>query len=140
MFLKRLWDVPIPSYANDGDAGMDLVAAIEKAQIFYPGETRAIQTGIAVAIPRHHVGLLCVRSSLGKRGLSLANSVGVIDSGYRGEIVAMLKNHSANPVWIEPLERIVQLLVVPCVTQEIELVDALPESARGANGFGSTGS
>ena len=131
--------VPLPEYARPGDAGLDLRAGVD-AEIA-PGERGMIPTGLAVAIPEGHAGLVLPRSGLASRqGLTLANAPGLIDAGYRGEIVCAVVNlDREQPVKIARGDRIAQLVVVPLAVVEPEAVDELPESARGADGFGSTG-
>ena len=99
-----------------------------------------IPTGIAVAIPDGYTGLVAPRSGLAIReGISVVNGPGVVDAGYRGEINAVLINHGAEPVAFNRGDRVAQLLVLPVVLPELEAVDELPGSERGAGGFGSTG-
>lgn len=147
---KRLdHDVPAPHRAHHGDAGTDLTFQrligdngnyLHPDRItIMPGETARIGTGIAVAIPHGYVGVLNVRSSTGtKKRLTLANGTGYIDAGYRGEVIAMLQNNSRCAQTLDRGDRVVQMLVVPVLTdtwQESELDD----TARGTGGFGSTG-
>lgn len=123
---------------SEYSAGLDL-RSVGKILI-EPGETVKISTGIAISIPHGYVGLLFVRSSIGiKRGLTLANCVGVIDSDYRGEILGALTNTSDKIQIIEANERVVQLVVVPCLLDNVEIVEKLDETDRGEGGFGSTG-
>ena len=129
----------LPEAQHPGDAGLDLRAA-EGATV-KPGERAMVPTGVAVAIPDGHAGLVLPRSGLAsKRGLTLANAPGLIDAGYRGEVICAVVNldpHEA--VEIAAGDRIAQLVVVglPAVTPSF--VDELPSSARGEGGFGSTG-
>ena len=132
-------ELPIPRHARPGDAGIDLHAR-ETADLA-PGERRAIPTGIAVAVPEGYVGLVAPRSGLAIRsGLSIVNTPGILDSGYRGEIAVILINLGSEAVHISRGDRIAQLVVVPVATIEFEVVEQLEESERGAGGFGSTGS
>lgn len=133
--------VPLPFYATEGSAGMDLSACIDEPITLMPGERRAIPTGIAIALPsEQYVGLIFARSSLGlKAGITLPNAVGVIDSDYRGEVLVALTNISDVPYEVQPAERIAQLVVMPVCRANVEMVDELPDSARGKGGFGSTG-
>lgn len=133
---------PLPEYKTVGAAGMDLIACMEQAVRLQPGERRLIPTGIAIALPTPGlVALVYARSGLaGKHGINLANGVGVIDSDYRGEIMCPLYNGSGETFVIEPGDRIAQLVVTPVVAVHWHEVDELPESDRGAGGFGSTGS
>ena len=132
-------DVPLPSYAHDGDAGLDL-AAWEDAEV-KPGERALIPTGLAVAIPEGHAGLVLPRSGLASRqGLTLANAPGLIDAGYRGEVtIAVVNLDPDEPVTIRRGDRIAQLLVVPFAAVEPVAVEELPETGRGEGGFGSSG-
>lgn len=138
--VRRLDDaLPLPAYQRPGDAGLDLHAAADVT--LAPGQRAVVGTGVAVAVPPGHVGLTAPRSGLAaKAGLSLANAMGVIDSGYRGEIKLILVNlDPAQPIAIARGERVAQLLVVPVVTAEVVEVGELPDTERGAGGLGSTG-
>ena len=134
-------DIPVPSYATAGSAGMDLRACIDAPVTIMPGEQGLIPTGLAIALPDPgYVALLYARSGLAiKHGLSPANCVGVIDSDYRGQVHVGLHNLSGEPYTVQPGDRVAQLMVVPVAAPEIEVVDALPETVRGAGGLGSTG-
>lgn len=133
-------EIPLPYYATAGAAAMDLHACLESPLTLAAGERRIVPTGLAVAIPAGHVGILAVRSSMGiKRGVTLANAIGVIDSDYRGEVGIGLMNTTGEPYTILPGDRIAQLMVMPVVQPAVELVDELPETDRGEGGFGSTG-
>ena len=135
--IKRLADVPLPAYAHQGDAGLDLTA---KTGVFIlPGTTKKVGTGIAVEIPPGYAGLVLPRSGLSMEGITLANCVGLIDSGYRGEISLPLHNMRPNGYQLEPGTRCAQLVIVPVAICELLEVDELSESARGSDGFGSTG-
>lgn len=129
---------PLPTYAREGDAGLDLVAAHE---INIPaGQTRAVSTGLAVALPAGHVGLIHPRSGLAaKHGITVLNAPGTIDSGYRGEIKVLLWNTSTLDFRVRAGDRIAQMVVQEFVTVELFDVESLDESERGGNGFGSTG-
>jgi dUTP pyrophosphatase len=138
--FKRLDpDAPLPSYARPGDAGLDLSAAADVE--VGPGERALVPTGLAVAIPDGHAGLVLPRSGLASRlGLTLANAPGLIDAGYRGEVTcAMVNLDRSDPVRIRRGDRIAQLVVVPVATVQPQWVDELPKSERGEGGFGSTG-
>ena len=134
-------DLPWPSRATEGSAGMDLCACIEEDRIIAPRQLVKIPTGIAIALPGpEYVALVYARSGLGIRhGVSLSNGVGVIDSDYRGEIMVGLTNLSDAPYTIHPGDRIAQLVVAPVVLPELERVEELDETGRGTGGFGSTG-
>lgn len=149
-FKKTNSKAVAPQRASYSAAGYDLTALIpinRESAISYergiripPGESQMISTGIAVEIPEGYVGLLFGRSGLGcKLNLRPANCVGVIDSDYRGEIKVCLYNDSANHAYIENGTRIAQLVIVPCLLLEMEEVDELDVTERGAGGFGSTG-
>ncbi len=125
----------LPTRAHADDAGLDLYA-LEDAELA-PGEGKVVHTGVAMAIPAGHVGLVCDRSSMAKKGLKTAG--GVIDAGYRGEVGVMLWNISRTAHSLKKGERIAQLLVIPIVTPAPVDSDDLGETARGAGGFGSTG-
>lgn len=131
--------VDLPSYAQDGDAGLDLRANTEVS--VKPGERALVPTGLAVAIPPGHAGLVLPRSGLAsRRGLTLANAPGLIDAGYRGEIIVAVVNLDRDEaVDIRRGDRIAQLVVVPFAPVEPMEVSELPGSARGGGGFGSTG-
>jgi dUTP pyrophosphatase len=130
---------PLPSAAHPGDAGLDLRAGVDV--IVDPGERTMVPTGIAVAIPEGYAGLVLPRSGLASReGLTLANAPGLIDAGYRGEIICSVVNlDRTEPVKIARGDRIAQLVIVPISVVEPEWVDELPASERGEGGFGSTG-
>jgi dUTP pyrophosphatase len=132
-------DAALPGYAKPGDAGLDLTSVIDA--VVGPGERAMIPTGLAVAIPEGFAGLVLPRSGLASRqGLTLANAPGLIDSGYRGEITCAVVNLDREaPVEIRRGDRIAQLLIVPAPVVESTWADQLPESERGAEGFGSTG-
>ena len=105
-----------------------------------PGETVFVPTGIAAAIPVGYAGFIFARSGLAcKSGLAPANKVGVIDADYRGEITVAVHNHSSVDCPVTPGQRIAQLVILPVLTADYVLSDELPETARGAGGFGSTG-
>jgi dUTP pyrophosphatase len=128
----------LPARAYDGDAGLDL-AACERVEL-PPGERAVVGTGLAVAIPAGHAGFVQPRSGLAARhGISVVNSPGLVDSGYRGEIrVVLLNTDREHPFTVEPGMRIAQLVVLPVADVEVSEVDALPESERGVRGFGSS--
>ena len=131
----------IPQRATPGSAGMDLVACIEEP-VLLPADGRAmVPTGLAMAIPTAEwVGLVYARSGLAVRhGITLSNSVGVIDSDYRGEIRVGLCNLGQEPYTIQPGERIAQLVISPVLLPPVEEADELDSTERGTGGFGSTG-
>jgi dUTP pyrophosphatase len=138
--FKRLADdAPLPQAARPGDAGLDLTADVDA--VIEPGERAMIPTGVAVAIPEGHAGLVLPRSGLASReGLTLANSPGLIDPGYRGEVTCAVVNLDlTRAVRIARGERIAQLVVVPLAAVSPIWMDELPASERGEGGFGSTG-
>ncbi|MDA0217351.1 MAG: dUTP diphosphatase [Actinobacteria bacterium] len=132
-------DLELPSYANEGDAGMDLRSRIDCE--IAPGERKLIPTGIAIAIPKGFVALAHPRSGLAiKSGIAMVNAPGTIDSGYRGELQIILINHDLKETfYIKRGDRIAQLLIQAVEIAELVEVDALPNSQRGAMGFGSSG-
>lgn len=134
-------EIPAPFYASVGAAGMDLAACIDKEIVIKAGQHKVIPTGVSIALPSNeYVALVYVRSSLGfKKGVTLSNSVGVIDSDYRGEIKVSLANLSDNDFTVIPGDRIAQLVISPVIIPTLEVVNELPESERGEGGFGSTG-
>ena len=137
--VKRLdKEAPLPRYAHEGDAGLDLTSM--EAVALPPLGSAMVGTGIAVEIPKWYVGLVFPRSGLaGKRGVTLRNCVGVIDSGYRGEISVPLVNLSDSYQLVEKGERVCQLVIMPYEACECVEVDDLAESERGEGGFGSSG-
>ena len=132
--------LPLPEYAKVGDAGMDVFSAIDC--VLAPGERAVIPTGIAIALPEGYVCLAHPRSGLAaKNGISIVNAPGTIDSGYRGEIKIILINTDlAESFEIKRGDRIAQLVFQKFESARFYEVDSLPESQRGAGGFGSTGS
>jgi dUTP pyrophosphatase len=134
--------VPLPAYAQPGDAGVDLVTTEDV--VIEPGERAVVGTGIAVALPDGYAGFVHPRSGLAARaGLSVVNTPGTIDSGYRGEIKVCLVNHDLrSPISLRRGDRIAQLVVQRvehAVFREVDDVTGLPASVRGAGGYGSTG-
>ncbi|MDD6995931.1 MAG: dUTP diphosphatase [Candidatus Borkfalkiaceae bacterium] len=130
----------LPAYGSASAAGADLYAVTDGPVKFGPGETKLIRTGLAVEIPEGYAGLIYARSGLAtKRGLAPANKVGVVDADYRGEVMVSLHNHSSVPQTIESGERIAQLVVTPFLKAEYVQAEELSDTARGAGGFGSTG-
>lgn len=132
----------LPTLGSEKAAGADLYACLESDKISIPSHgTEKISTGIAVSIPDGYVGLVFARSGLAtKKGLAPANKVGVIDSDYRGTVFVALHNHSDEERAVESGERIAQLVIVPYVTPEWNVVDELDDTERGEGGFGSSGS
>jgi len=128
----------LPSHAYAGDAGLDL-AACERA-VLEPGERATVATGLAVAIPAGYAGYVQPRSGLAEQhGITIVNTPGLVDSGYRGELRVILLNTDREQAFeIEPGMRIAQLVLVPVPPVELRVVDELPESERGERGFGSS--
>ena len=134
-------EIPAPRYATPGAAAMDLCACLDAPVTIPAGERCVVPTGIAIALPdSNHVALLFARSGLGiKKGICLANGVGVIDSDYRGEIRVGLANISGEDYTVMPGDRIAQLMIAPVVCPQVTFVDELDETERGTGGLGSTG-
>lgn len=132
-------DLPLPAYAHPGDAGADLLTTVDVT--LRPGERAMVPTGIALALPEGYVALVHPRSGLAARhGLSIVNTPGTIDAGYRGEIKVMLINHDpAEPIELRRGDRIAQLVVQRFERARFVEVSELPGSSRGAGGYGSTG-
>jgi len=139
--LKILNENCYPEYATPGSAGIDLKAAsIIRAIEIYPGDQELIRTGIAIHIKDPgYAGMIIPRSGLGKRGVVLGNLVGLIDSDYQGEIKVLLWNRGNDIVQIDHMDRIAQLVIVPVVQAQFEIVQEFEQSQRGIGGFGSTG-
>lgn len=138
--IKRLTPEAVaPTYAHDDDAGMDLRASEEA--ILPVGGRALVSTGIAIALPHGHVGLVHPRSGLAaKNGITVLNAPGTIDAGYRGEVKVILLNTSDEAFTVAPGDRIAQLVIQKVEHPDIEVVESLDEdTARGAGGFGSTG-
>lgn len=127
----------MPSYAHIGDGGADLRTM--EAFECRPGEVVKVHTGVRVEIPYGYAGFLMSRSGQGKIRVTLANSVGLIDHQYRGEIMALITNDGIDPYRAGMYERIAQLVIVPVVNAQFNVVEKLSESTRGSDGFGSTG-
>jgi dUTP pyrophosphatase len=131
----------LPHYATAGAAGLDLRACVEAPLILQPGDSQLVRSGIAIHVgdPRY-AAVLLPRSGLGsKHGIVLGNLVGLIDSDYQGEVLVSVWNRGKAVFTIQPLDRIAQLVIVPVVQVEFEVVEEFATSARGAGGFGSTG-
>lgn len=139
--VKRLNEyASLPERATSGSAGYDLRAAIPQPLTIAPGKTGKIPLGIAAEIPAGYVGLIFARSGLGvKHGLVPANCVGVIDSDYRGEWIAFLRNHSSEPYSVQPGERVAQLVITAAAAPDVVECGQLSDTVRGGGGFGSTG-
>ena len=133
--------LPLPAYATDGSAGMDLRALLDTGLILQPGDTQLIKTGIAIHIADPGLAAMILpRSGLGhKHGIVLGNLVGLIDSDYQGELMVSCWNRGQTEFTIKPGERIAQLILVPVVQAQFNIVDDFNESSRGTGGFGHTG-
>lgn len=131
----------MPTYATTGSAGLDLRAILDEPLTLNPGETRLIKTGLAIHLADPgYAALILPRSGLShKHGIVLGNLVGLIDSDYQGELMVSTWNRGQEAFTIEPMERIAQLVVVPVVQMQMNVVDDFETSDRGAGGFGSTG-
>lgn len=134
-------EATLPAYATPGSAGLDLRACLDAPLVLQPGQAELVSTGLAVHIADPGLAaLLLPRSGLGhKQGLVLGNLVGLIDSDYQGPLMVSAWNRGSAPVTINPLDRIAQMVIVPVVQVEFEVVDSFTESHRGAGGFGSSG-
>lgn len=141
--IKRLphgHDLPLPHYQTDDAAGMDLYAAIDAPITLAPGAYTMVPTGLSMALPAGHEAQVRPRSGLAaKHGVTVLNTPGTIDADYRGEVKVILINHGAAAFEITRGERIAQMLFAPVTRGTLSEVDSLPETARGAGGFGSTG-
>ncbi|MGH8668939.1 MAG: dUTP diphosphatase [Burkholderiales bacterium] len=131
----------LPHHATAGAAGLDLRACIDSPLNLGPGESQLVSSGIAIHVADSgYAAVVLPRSGLGaKSGIVLGNLVGLIDSDYQGPLMISVWNRGKSPFTVQPLERIAQLIVIPVVQVELEVVEAFAASARGAGGFGSTG-
>ena len=131
----------LPSYATPGSAGLDLRACLNEALCLQPNAWQLVPTGIAIYLQDpNFAALILPRSGLGhKHGIVLGNLVGLIDSDYQGQLMVSAWNHSEVAFTIEPMERIAQLVIVPVVQAQFNVVSEFPASARGQGGYGSTG-
>lgn len=134
-------ELPFPSYATEGSAGLDLRALLDAPLVLAPGETQLIRTGLAIYIADPgFAGLILPRSGLGhKHGIVLGNLVGLIDADYQGELMISCWNRSHMAFTLEPGERLAQYVLVPVVQARFEVVDEFHATARGSSGFGSSG-
>jgi dUTP pyrophosphatase len=134
-------EFPLPHYATDGSAGLDLRACLNAPLRIEPGQVELIPTGLAIHLADPgFAAMILPRSGLGhKHGIVLGNLVGLIDSDYQGQLMVSMWNRGQNPFTIEPGERIAQLVVVPVVQVELEVVEDFADSSRGAGGFGHSG-
>lgn len=134
-------ELPLPAYATDGSAGMDLRACLDESVTIQPGQTVLIGTGLAIHIADPTLaGVILPRSGLGhKHGIVLGNLVGLIDSDYQGELMISCWNRGQSEFTIEPGERIAQYVLVPVIQAKLNIVDDFDTSDRGAGGFGHSG-
>ena len=141
VLIKKLdSSVKLPSYKTNGASGMDLMAWLEKPINLEPGKSCLIPTGLSVAFPEEYEIQIRPRSGLAaKNNISVLNTPGTIDSDYRGEIKVILFNHGNKNFNINNNDRIAQMILTPIIKMDLEETDELPESVRGAGGFGSTG-
>lgn len=141
--LKLSRGMSAPEYATPGSAAVDLRAALEEDEVvtIAPGARALIPTGLSISPESsEYVAVIAARSGLGiKKGISLSNGIGVIDSDYRGEICVGLINHGSEPFEVRRGDRIAQMMFMPVATAAFTVVETLDETARGAGGFGSTG-
>jgi len=131
----------LPHYATAGAAGLDLRACVDAPLVLQPGDSKLVSSGIAIHIgDPGHAAIILPRSGLGARnGIVLGNLVGLIDSDYQGPLMVSVWNRGREPFTVQPMDRIAQLVVIPVVQVEFEVVEDFAASARGAGGFGSTG-
>jgi dUTP pyrophosphatase len=134
-------DYPLPAYATAGSAGLDLRACLDAPLVLQPGETQLLNTGLSIHLSDPGLAAVILpRSGLGhKHGIVLGNLVGLIDSDYQGPLMVSCWNRSAQPFTVQPGERIAQLVVVPVVQVELQVVQEFGASDRGSGGFGHSG-
>ncbi len=138
-FKKIKEDAMMLSYATEGSAAADIFSYCPESILLAPQERVLVGTGISLAIPQGYVGLVFARSGLASRGITLSNSVGVIDSDYRGELKVALHNASNEDFLIEHQQRLAQLAIMPVLQCQFVEKLSLPQTERGSGGFGSTG-
>jgi len=134
-------EFPLPAYATEGSAGLDLRACVDAPRVLAPGQSQLIPTGLSIWVEDPaYAAVILPRSGLGhKHGIVLGNLVGLIDSDYQGPLMVSCWNRGAEPFTVQPGERIAQLVIVPVVQVEFEIVDEFVATARGEGGFGSSG-
>ncbi|WP_439597509.1 dUTP diphosphatase [Falsiroseomonas sp.] len=138
--LPHAEGLPLPAYATPGAAGMDLLAAVAAPVVIPPGGRALVPTGLCIALPEDHELQVRPRSGLAlKHGLTMPNTPGTVDEDYRGELQVILMNAGTEAFTVERGMRIAQAVVAPVVRARFREVEVLPETARGAGGFGSTG-
>ena len=139
--LPHAEGLPLPSYATEGAAGMDLLAAVTAPLTIPPGGRALVPTGLRIALPHGHELQVRPRSGLAlKHGITVPNTPGTVDEDYRGELQVIVLNASAEPFTVERGMRIAQAVVAPVTRASWREVDTLPDTSRGTGGFGSTGS
>ena len=136
--IQRTMNVPAPARAHETDAGLDLHVPEGQGVLIRPGAVYTINLGVRVAIPGGYYGQLTLRSSAGKKGLTIPNGVGIIDSGYRGDL-KLIVTAVAEPVLVSARDRICQLVVLPSPPVDVEMGVVSTDTDRGEGGFGSTG-
>ncbi|GLR63846.1 dUTP diphosphatase [Marinospirillum insulare] len=138
---KAVPNYPLPSYATEGSAGMDLRALLDEALVIEPGATHLVRTGLAIHLADPSLaGVILPRSGLGhKHGIVLGNLVGLIDSDYQGELMISVWNRGQTSFTLEPAERLAQYVLVPVIQAELEVVEDFAATERGTGGFGSSG-
>ena len=141
VLIKKLNpEAKLPSYKTQGSSGMDLMALVDDKTIVKPNSSELIPTGLSIAVPEDLEIQIRPRSGLAaKHSISVLNTPGTIDSDYRGEIKIILFNHGKNNFLINNKDRIAQMILTPVIKMEFQVVDVLPETVRGEDGFGSTG-
>ncbi|MFD1383410.1 dUTP diphosphatase [Rhodanobacter aciditrophus] len=134
-------EIPLPAYATEGSAGLDLRACLDEAVVLEPGQTTLLPTGLSIYIEDPNLAATILpRSGLGhKHGIVLGNLVGLIDSDYQGELMVSCWNRGQTAFTIEPGERVAQLVLLPVVQAEFNIVEEFEATERGTGGFGSTG-
>jgi dUTP pyrophosphatase len=134
-------EIPLPQYATSGSAGLDLRACIDDTLVIHPGTTHLVPTGLAIYIANPQLaGIILPRSGLGhKHGIVLGNLTGLIDSDYQGELLISCWNRGSEAFSLKMGERLAQLMIVPVVQAQFEIVDGFTETARASGGFGHTG-
>jgi len=139
--MKKMYEgTKVPTYGTACSAGADLYALLDAPVTIEPHESKVIPTGVALEIPVGLVGVVCARSGLScKQDLAPANKVGIIDADYRGEVVVVLHNHGTQTRTIQNGDRVAQILFMPYVQANFEVVDELSDTVRGVGGFGHTG-
>ena len=138
--LPHASDLPLPAYATEHSAGLDLLAAVKEDTVIAPGARALIPTGISIALPEGYEAQVRPRSGLAlKSGVTVLNSPGTIDADYRGEVGVILINHGAEPFTVTRGSRIAQMVIAQYARATFQKAESLADSARGAGGFGSTG-